>query len=118
MLSKQLPLAMEKKNEKFEILNINYSEYKTRLSRKYKAREPYKPADRSRLYSFIPGTIIEIFVKEGNEVRKGDEVLVLEAMKMKNRIKSPVDGSIKKVNVKVNDRVPKGEVLIEFDTGK
>jgi len=109
---------MKKKDEKLEILNINYSEYKTRLTKKYRMRKPYKPDDKTRLLSFIPGTINEIFVKEGDKVKKGEEVLVLEAMKMKNRIKSPTNGRVIKVNAKVNDRVPKGMVLIEFDPGK
>lgn len=105
---------MEKKDIKLEILHINHSEYTTRLSPKFKEREPYKSPDRSKLLSFIPGTIIEIMVKEGDNVKKGDEVLVLEAMKMKNRIKSPITGLIKRINISINDRVPKGKLLIEF----
>lgn len=105
---------MKKKDSTLEKLNINYSEYTTRLSWKFKNRTLYKPADKSRLLSFIPGTVIEILVKEGDRVKKGEEVLVLEAMKMKNRIKSPVSGQVKHINVKVNDVVPKGRLLVEF----
>ncbi|HDZ41566.1 MAG TPA: acetyl-CoA carboxylase biotin carboxyl carrier protein subunit [Bacteroidetes bacterium] len=105
---------MEKKDKRLEKLNINYSEYTTRLSKKFKNRIPYKPSDKFRLLSFIPGTIIEIMVKEGDRVRKGDEVLVLEAMKMKNRIKSPLNGRVKQVDIKTNEVVPKGKLLIEF----
>ncbi|MBN1388502.1 MAG: acetyl-CoA carboxylase biotin carboxyl carrier protein subunit [Bacteroidales bacterium] len=107
---------MEKKKDiKLEILNINHSKYTTRLSPKYKNREPYKSPDRSKLLSFIPGTVVEIMVKEGDKVKKGDEVLVLEAMKMKNRIKSPVSGLVKYIDINVNDKVPKGKLLIEFN---
>jgi biotin carboxyl carrier protein len=105
---------MEKKDIKLEILHINHSEYTTRLSPKFKNRIPYKSPDRSKLLSFIPGTIIEIIVKEGDKVNKGDEVLVLEAMKMKNRIKSPITGLVKRIDVNINDKVPKGKLLIEF----
>ncbi len=105
---------MEKKVTKLEILNINYSEYTTRLSTKFKNIEPYKHPDKFKLLSFIPGTIIEILVKEGDKIKKGDEVLVLEAMKMKNRIKCPVSGLVKHIDTHVNDVVPKGKLLIEF----
>ncbi|MDT8401828.1 MAG: acetyl-CoA carboxylase biotin carboxyl carrier protein subunit [Bacteroidales bacterium] len=105
---------MEKKDKKLEKLNINYSEYTTRLSNKFKNRKVYEPADKSRLLSFIPGTIIEIMVREGDRVKKGDEVLVLEAMKMKNRIKSPLNGQVKHIDVKLNEVVPKGKLMIEF----
>lgn len=108
---------MENKNKKLEKLNINYSEYTTRLSSKFRNRKVYAPHDKSRLLSFIPGTIIEILVKKGARVKKGDEVLVLEAMKMKNRIKSPVTGVVKHIDVKENEKVPKGKLLIEFKSG-
>ncbi|HCC71655.1 MAG TPA: acetyl-CoA carboxylase biotin carboxyl carrier protein subunit [Bacteroidales bacterium] len=106
---------MKKKENKLEKLNINYSEYTTRLSSKFKERVSYKPVDKTRLMSFIPGTIIEILIAEGDKVCKGDEILVLEAMKMKNRIKSPVEGLVKSINVELNEKVPKGKVLIEID---
>jgi len=109
---------MEKKDIKLETLNINHSEYTTRLSTKFKNREPFKIPDKSKLLSFIPGTIIEIIVKEGDKIKKGDELLVLEAMKMKNRIKSPVSGLVKHIDIKINDKVPKGKLLIEFSPEK
>lgn len=107
---------MEKKDSNLEKLNINYSEYTTRLSSKFRNRKVYAPPDKSRLMSFIPGTIIEILVQKGDKVKKGDEVLVLEAMKMKNRIKSPVNGVVKDIGVKENEKVPKGKLLIVFKT--
>ncbi len=109
---------MEKKDTKLEKINIDYSEYTTRLSPQYKNREPFKLPDKSKLLSFIPGTIIEIMVNEGDKIKKGDELLVLEAMKMKNRIKSPVNGLVKHIDIKVNDKVPKGRLLIEFSLEK
>ncbi|MBS0011264.1 MAG: acetyl-CoA carboxylase biotin carboxyl carrier protein subunit [Bacteroidales bacterium] len=105
---------MKKQDKSLEILNINYTEYSTRLSNKFKSRKAYSPLDRSKLHSFIPGTIVDILVKEGDNIKKGDEVLVLEAMKMKNRLKSPLTGKVKKIDVEVNDKVPKGKLLIEF----
>jgi biotin carboxyl carrier protein len=62
----------------------------------------------------MPGLILEIKVKEGDQVNKGDQLLVLEAMKMENVIKSVGEGVIKKVVVKKGDSVDKGQILLEF----
>jgi biotin carboxyl carrier protein len=62
----------------------------------------------------MPGLIVELKVKEGDEVKTGDTLLILEAMKMENSIKSPGDGIVKTVKVKKGASVEKGQVLIEF----
>jgi len=62
----------------------------------------------------MPGLVLDIRIAEGDEVKKGDPVLVLEAMKMENIIKSPTDGIIKKINVKKGVAVEKNQVLINF----
>lgn len=62
----------------------------------------------------MPGLVLDIRVAEGDQVKKGDAVLVLEAMKMENIIKSPTDGVIKKINVKKGVAVEKNQVLINF----
>jgi biotin carboxyl carrier protein len=96
-------------------LNINSDLYKTNLSRKFKNRKHYQPADPKLILSFIPGTIIDIMVKEGQDVIKGEDLMILDAMKMKNRLKSSMDGRIKKILVEKGARVPKGVVLIELE---
>jgi pyruvate carboxylase subunit B len=60
----------------------------------------------------MPGMIIRYEVKEGDAVKEGDVVLVLEAMKMENSITSPVTGSVKKINFKDGESVQKGDVLL------
>ncbi len=62
----------------------------------------------------MPGLIFEIKVSEGDEVKKGDQVLILEAMKMENIIKSPGDGIVKSIKIKKGDSVEKNQVLIQF----
>ena len=60
----------------------------------------------------MPGMIIRYEVKEGDSVKEGDVVLVLEAMKMENSITTPVSGTIKKINFKDGESVQKGDVLL------
>jgi biotin carboxyl carrier protein len=104
---------MEKKD--LGILNIDTTLYHTRVSNKYEKRKPYKPADPGLIFSFIPGTVLEILVSEGDVVSAGSDLLVLDAMKMQNRIKSPVTGKVIKINVRSGDRVPKGVLLLELE---
>ena len=63
----------------------------------------------------MPGLILDITVKIGQEVKENDSLLVLEAMKMENNITSPRDGVIKSILAKKGDAVDKGELLIEFE---
>ena len=62
----------------------------------------------------MPGLVLNVLATEGDEIKKGDSLLVLEAMKMENMIKSPTDGVIKKIAVKQGDKVEKNELLISF----
>lgn len=63
----------------------------------------------------MPGKVVKIYARENLSVKKGDHLIVLEAMKMENEIKSPSDGVIKKVLVKEGDVVEGGDMLIEFE---
>jgi len=62
----------------------------------------------------MPGLILEVCVKEGDQVSEGDKLMVLEAMKMENVIKSPSTSVIKSVAIKQGDRVEKNQSLIEL----
>jgi biotin carboxyl carrier protein len=63
----------------------------------------------------MPGLIIDLKIKPGDSVKPGDQLLILEAMKMENILKSSGDGIVKEVKVKKGDSVEKGQVLIVFD---
>ncbi len=93
---------------------VDDATYKTQLNKMYMNRKPYEPFNPSHLKSFMPGNIPEVHVKEGDEVKEGDILLILEAMKMKNHIIAPFDGKITAVNVKVGDKVPKNHILLEI----
>ena len=59
----------------------------------------------------LPGVIIEISVKEGEAVKRGQKIAVLEAMKMENEIQSPADGVIKTIHVSKEDSVLEGDKI-------
>jgi biotin carboxyl carrier protein len=68
----------------------------------------------SELKAPMPGMVLKVFVTEGDEVKKGDNLLVLEAMKMENIIKAPADVVVKKVKIKPGDKVEKNQLLMLF----
>jgi len=63
----------------------------------------------------MPGRVIEIMVKVGDEVKDGQEVCVIEAMKMQIPTKSNQNGVVKEIKVAVGQSVAKGAVLIELE---
>lgn len=62
----------------------------------------------------MPGMVLNVLVAEGQEIKKGDALVVLEAMKMENILKSPTDGVVKKVAVNKGTAVEKNQILIQF----
>lgn len=63
----------------------------------------------------MPGLVLDILVKPGDQIKKGDQLLILEAMKMENLIKSPADYIIKTVEIQQGDKVEKNQVLLHFE---
>jgi Pyruvate carboxylase len=74
-----------------------------------------KPAPKSGgVKSPLPGTIIEVFVRVGDTVKMGDKLLILEAMKMENKIEADKQGTIKDIKVRPGDTVMEGDILLEI----
>ena len=63
----------------------------------------------------MPGTVIEIFVKPGDQIESGQVVLVIEAMKMKNSIRSTREGKVSAVLVSAGQTVTHKQILLEFE---
>lgn len=101
-------------NEKLKSLIIDDSTYSTFYTKKFSRRKKYISPDPKKILAFIPGVIKRIYVKEGQIVKWGDSLLVLEAMKMQNDVTSPQSGTIKKIHIKTGDMVTKNQLLIEF----
>jgi len=62
----------------------------------------------------MPGLVLEVLVKEGDEIKEGDPLLILEAMKMENVIKSPCDALVSEIPVSVQQKIDKNAVLVRF----
>jgi methylmalonyl-CoA carboxyltransferase small subunit len=69
----------------------------------------------SALTSPVAGTVVTVLVEAGAEVKSGDTLLVVEAMKMETEVTAPKDGKVESVEVAVGDAVQSGQVLIEWD---
>lgn len=79
-----------------------------------KTAAPGAPKGSGNVKSPLPGTIITIHVKEGDNVRIGDKLITLEAMKMENNINSDKEGKITSIKVKQGDSVMEGDLLIQI----
>lgn len=60
----------------------------------------------------MPGLIVKVRVREGQEIKKGDRLIVLESMKMQNELSSPSDGTVRNLRIKPGDNVDQNQVLL------
>ncbi len=75
------------------------------------AAAPAPAAGGETISSPMPGTILSVNISAGSAVKKGDVLMILEAMKMENEIMSPCDGTVASVNVTKGAAVETGDVL-------
>ncbi|MGV8091716.1 MAG: biotin/lipoyl-containing protein [Mangrovibacterium sp.] len=99
--------------EKVETIIVHSAVYRTEYTNKYRNRVKWERPNENHILSFMPGTIIDVFVKPGNSLKKGDPLLILEAMKMHNSVLMPFNGKIVSVYVKPGDKIPNRSVMIE-----
>ncbi|MBL7664244.1 MAG: acetyl-CoA carboxylase biotin carboxyl carrier protein subunit [Bacteriovoracaceae bacterium] len=86
----------------------------------YKVYHGFKPSglfsgDSGNLVTQMPGKVVKIQTTVGAEVKKGQTLLILEAMKMENEIKATKDGKIKSINVKEGQALDSGQLLMELE---
>ena len=94
---------------------VDDTNYITNSTVKFQRRKKYIATDPNMLAALIPGTIRQIYVKKGDKVKKGDSLMILEAMKMMNDLKAPYNATIKNIFIKTGDTVMKGGLLLEFE---
>ena len=101
--------------EQYSTLALESGTFETRLTKKFEKRTLFVKQDPRVLKAAIPGAIERIDTPPGSKVNAGDTLLILEAMKMHNRIKAPMAGTVKAVYVAAGEKVVKGQILIEIE---
>ncbi len=108
-------------NKGFYEVKVNNNRYKVQINNaldeliKDMGFEIGSPKMISDIKAPMPGLVLEINIKNGQEVKENDTLLILEAMKMENVLTSPRDGIIKSVAIKKGDAVDKNQLLVEFE---
>jgi len=107
------------RQNKYEILfnDISYTftvETPFSLQRKKVLNASKGKASAEYIKAPMPGKIIDVLVREGGIVQRGEPVVILEAMKMQNEILSPVNGTVVKISAKPNTNVMKDDLLVEI----
>lgn len=93
---------------------VDETTYETTVPARFANRKAWERPNPNMITSFLPGTILELYVKEGDVVKAGDKMLLFEAMKMHTLVNAPFDATVKSIVVSVGGKVPKGELLIEL----
>ena len=93
-------------------------QYKTLYTKKFLGRKRWQAPNPNEVRSIIPGSVTEINVKVGAKVKKGEKLMIYEAMKMKNVIAAPFDAIVESIEVKVGDKLPKGVVLVNLEPAR
>ena len=101
--------------EKLQVIIVHSAKYQTTYTKKYLNRKVWVEPNFNHIKSYIPGTVIDVLVKEGQKVGAGDSILILDAMKMYNDIKMPFKGKILRINVIKGQKIPKEFVMIEIE---
>jgi len=108
------------REEKTMVVKINSIKFNLQLKDKYDellhnlGLDTLAAKKVSDIKAPMPGMVLNVLVSEGTEVKKGDTLIVLEAMKMENILKSPTDGVIKKISAVKGNAVEKNQILIQF----
>ncbi|WP_316790704.1 acetyl-CoA carboxylase biotin carboxyl carrier protein subunit [Pedobacter frigoris] len=118
--SYRIELVSENKEDKTAQVKVNGQLYQVSIEDQYDQLLKQLGLDNlqsnkvKEIKAPMPGLVLNVIVAEEQAVLKGDSLLVLEAMKMENVIKSPTDGVVKKVLIQKGDKVEKNEILIQF----
>lgn len=102
-------------------IEINNSPYQVKISDQYDQlvkKMGFEVSDKQQANDIkapMPGLVLEVSVEEGQEVKEGDGLVILEAMKMENIIKSAGSGIVKTILIKKGTAVDKGQLLIEME---
>lgn len=106
---------MEKNENEYVDFVVTARKYKTLLTTKYKNRKVWHRPFVGDVIAHLPGTIIKLDVKEGQEVQAGQLLLIHQAMKMFNRVVAPISGVIVEMGVKEGDKIAKDHLMVKIE---
>jgi 3-methylcrotonyl-CoA carboxylase alpha subunit len=86
------------------------------LSEEREGARPTRRHEGGALEAPMPGRVVAVRAAPGQQVKKGEELLVVEAMKMENALRAPRDGRVRSVSVAVGEMVAPGRALVEIET--
>lgn len=93
------------------IIDSSFSEIPQKLARHPKADKSVKGS----VGAPMPGKVVGIRIKEKEVVKKGSPLVVLSAMKMETNVSAPIDGTVSKVSVKLNQTLEAGDLLVDIE---
>lgn len=79
------------------------------------AKRKTDPTDANQIGATMPGTVLKVVVSKGSPVKRGEHLLITEAMKMETTVQAPKDGTIKEIHVVAGDAISTGDLLIEME---
>lgn len=109
LVDKKLWYKLGESTYSIDVIELSESGFK-------KSKAAVKSPD--RITAPMPGKVTKIFVSEGQSVKKGDALLVMEAMKMEYTLKSDLNASVEKLPIKLTDQVTLGQLLVQLKETK
>jgi biotin carboxyl carrier protein len=95
-------------------LNIDGTLYETQANRTFNMRKPYTAKSINQVFAPIPGTCISVAVTKGQSVKKGDILVLFNAMKMHNRVIAPIDGTVQDIHISAGQVFKKGQLFVDI----
>lgn len=102
-------------DSKYVTFQVHTAKYRTLPTKKYINRKPWVPVDNTKILADIPGSIYKIYVKPGDNVKKGTLLIELDAMKMYNKFFAPANAKVVEIHVNEGEKVPKNTVMITLE---
>ncbi len=96
-------------------LDLSFETERHRLLKKF-ASAAHTGHSHADLKASMPGLVVRVIAEAGSAVKKGEPVLILEAMKMENEMRAPIDGAVRSIRVKPGQAVEKGELLMVLES--
>lgn len=130
---RQYEVEIQSVEDQIVKLNLNGTAYEVKVDKEIKqtktpklvrpavvhtadeAKLPQKTSAGAEIKSPLPGTVLEVMVKEGDAIKKGQKLMVLEAMKMENNIEADHDGVVKQIKAGKGSAVMEGDVLFVLE---